>query len=374
MNAFDTSYFNESDPFKREFIAAETALDIKIARAISDFEYESGLVDLSDDSLFIEAENAKNENAKNMKKENIFVKAIAGIFNAIRSFISGIIDTIGNIFDSRDSVTDEDFVKSNSGKKQLESDINKLNKVVDNEVSEGKNLLKKVASEAGVPDEVIDSWANSALEKVKAAAPVAIPVVSALGFNLIRNFLKNKKASVDECEKITMTNVNTPPEKQKQQIKIANTLSNIVKTCTKPFANIKRNADETFKNEKSVQKLTYEDIESKYASGSITDKEYLDQLHMLGAKDKEIIRAYGEREAMRRRQLIWDKTVKSLVGKALRKLGTDQRKGSKTKENVEAFKKYVDTVKATYFSNSSRDASDYDKAVNDLKNHILNRQ
>lgn len=366
MNVFDAIYFNETDPIKRAFIAAETALDIAVSQAMNDYTYEMGLAELSDDSIFNEAGDGDKPNAK---KENIFVKAVKGIFNAIRSFINGIIDTIKGIFSKDKHISEEDYAKSEAGRKQLEQDIAKLDKVSDAEILKGRKLLQKASSATGIPDTEIDAWSKAAMENIKNAAPVVIPVAAASITNAIVSFLNKKKKSVDDCEPITMEGSNGD-ESSKSKLKIVRAMQNIVKGCTKPFTNI---PDKELVQDRKKARRNYESIEVDYLSGKIDDRQYLDLIKMLATKDEEIIRAYGEREAERRQRAEWDKTINALTKKAHKKLDDDIKSKKKTKENAESLKTYVDMVRGRYL-NSKRDAADYKTAVDGLKNHILNRK
>lgn len=371
MNVFDAIYFNETDPVKRAFIAAETALDIAVSQTLKDFAYESGLVDLSNDSVFSESGD------NNTKKENIFVRTIKGIFNAIRSFISSVIDTIGGFFDNRKSITSDEYLKSDSAKKQLENDINKLDKTVDGEILKGKKLIQKASSATGLPDSEIDSWVKIAIDKIKAVAPVVGPMVAAVGLNKLISFLRNKNKTTNECEKMAIDgSANLSPSQQKQRTKIANGFHKIIKSAINPITKIVEGShkvsDKKYMEDRRNQSNSYKAIESEYLAGNIKDEEYLSNLRALGTIDKEIEREFGIREAERRARIERDKAIRSLGIKALKKINNEYKSGKITKDNANGFKQYIDALLIKY-SSSSHDATSYESAVKGLKNHILNR-
>ena len=221
MNVFDAIYLNETDPVDRSFIAAETALDIAVARANKDYIYESGLIKLSDDKLFME-EGQTADSIVDTKKENTFIKAVKAICNAIRNFIGDLISSVASIFDNRDNITPEDYLESTTGKMTLQKDTEKLEKIVADEIRKGNKLLQKVSSLTGISDEEIDKWIRAGADKLNKLAPVIIPAALGFGFKKIfsASSLKDKKKSIDEAEKNATEGDNSDPKKNKQKTTI----------------------------------------------------------------------------------------------------------------------------------------------------------
>ena len=222
MNVFDAIYLNENDPLERAFIAAETALDIAVARANKDYVYETGLIELSDNKIFIEeAETVPNEST-DTQKENAFIKAIKTICTAIRNFIGDLVASIVSLFDGRDNITPEDYLESPTGKMELQKDIERLENIVDDEIRKGNKLLQKISKMTGISDEEIDKWIKSGAEKINKLVPVIIPAALGFGFKKLfsKEKMKEKKKSIDEAEKNATDGDNSDSTKNKQKTTI----------------------------------------------------------------------------------------------------------------------------------------------------------
>ena len=239
MNVFDAIYLNENNPIEHQFIAAETALDIAVARANKEYVLESGLIELSDNKLFMESKDVESVDGTVVaKKENAFIKAVKAICTAIRNFISDLITSIASIFDGRENITAEDYLESPTGKIRLEKDVEKLERIVDEELRQGNKLLQKVSSMTGISDEVIDKWVRTGVDKINKLAPVIIP--AALGFGFKKLFsaskMKEKTKTVDEAEKQATSGDNSDSTKNKQKMTILGHMQWLVKqvgtSCT----------------------------------------------------------------------------------------------------------------------------------------------
>ena len=235
MNVFETICLDANDPIKREFVLSKANLDITIAKAEKEFTLESGLINLSENKLFIESGEESNEinNINTIKKENSFVKVVKSICTAIKNFIGDIISTIVNLFDGRDNITPEEYFESPTGKLRLAKDARQLERIVDDEMRKGNKFLQAIASvtgKVGITDEQVDNWIRGATEKIEKLAPVVVPAVLGFGFKRIFSSMmgKNKKA-VEEAEKTSTSGDITDPKKQKLINKILGFMSKLTK-------------------------------------------------------------------------------------------------------------------------------------------------
>ena len=260
MNVFDAIYLNESDPIERSFIAAETALDIAVARATKEYTLESGLIELSDDKLFIESEGSVADS----KKENSFIKAVKAICNAIRNFIGDLFKSIIGIFDGRENITAEDYLESTTGKIRLEKDTRELEKVVDAEIRKGNKLLQWVSSKTGISDEVIDEWMRSSAEKIQKIAPVVITTALGFGFKKIFSKMRDKKKHVDEAEKTATTGDNTDSKKNKQKLKIFGHMKTLFGHIGKNAIEWRKQMEANKKKKNTNTKSTTSDARAKH--------------------------------------------------------------------------------------------------------------
>ena len=229
MNVFDAIYLNNNDPIEYSFISAEAAMDIAVDRANKEYVYEMGLIELSDNKLFIEATTDVAAATVDVKKENAFIKAVKAICNAICNFIGDIIASITSIFDGREHITEEDYLKSNMGKVRLAKDVKKIEAVVDDEIRKGNKLLQMISSKTGISDEVIDNWVRAGAEKIGKIAPVVIPMATAWGFKkLFSTMFKNKQKDIKNAEKAATRNKSNTKETS-QTMKVLNHMEWLIK-------------------------------------------------------------------------------------------------------------------------------------------------
>lgn len=249
MNVFDAIYLNETDPITRSFIASETAMDIAVARANKEYVYESGLIELSDDKLFIESENESTE--ADVKRENAFVKAIKAICTAIRNFIGDLIASIASIFDGREDLTAEEYFDSPTAKVRLSNDVNEMEAIVDDEIRKGNKLLQKISSATGISDKEIDTWINNGASKIAKLAPVVIPIALTWAFkSKFKNKLKDKQKAVNDAEKTATSGDNTDPQKNKQKLKVINWMNSLIKDLSKSCTNVTKEIHKAKKKSK----------------------------------------------------------------------------------------------------------------------------
>ncbi len=256
MNIFDTIYFGNDDPIDCAFIAAETALNIEIERATNDYMYESGLISLNDNSIFIESQDA-TESSTGKKHENIFIKALKAICNAIRNFIGDIVSVIAGLFDGRENIKPEEYFESPTAKVRLDRDVKQLEYIVDDEIRKGNKLLQKVSSKTGVSDEEIDSWVRTGATKLEKLAPILIPVATAFGFKMYFNH-KEKKKLIEHAEKLAADGDTQDPKKNKQKMKIVKRMHELVEQSSlsvKNWANAIQKAKRKKRVDKKVSKL-----------------------------------------------------------------------------------------------------------------------
>jgi len=226
MNVFETVCLNASDPIKREFALSEAALEIAIAKEDKEYALESGLIELSEDKLFIESEG--NNTADTAKKENSFIKAVKSICTAIKNFIGDVITSIVNLFDGRENITPEDYFESPTAKLRLEKDARQLERIVDDEMRKGNKFLQAIASKTGIDDEQLDTWIRGATEKIEKLAPVVVPAVLGFTFKKIfSNMMTKNKKSFEDAERTATSGDVSDPEKQGKVNKVLGFMSKL---------------------------------------------------------------------------------------------------------------------------------------------------
>lgn len=244
MNIFEAIYLRNDDQVERDIIALETVMDIEVARANREYALESALIELGDNTLFMEA--PENKSSVKVKHENAFIKTVKTICNAIRNFISDIISTIAGLFDNRENVNIDDYMSSNTGKVRLEKDVRQIENIVNEELRQGNKLIQMLSKVSGISDEEIEKWIKSGTEKLAKVAPVIIPVALGFGFKkLFSSAFKSGSSEVSDAEKAATSGDASDPDKNRKITKILNHMHSLVKTlgtAAKEWSSVMRKA------------------------------------------------------------------------------------------------------------------------------------
>jgi len=204
------------DPFSIALLRNEIAVE----SAQNELYFETGLMSVYNDSYFMEADVAQAQEKKG------FIGFIQRICNAIRRFISDLLEMIGNV--GKDNATADDYMNSETGKVQFSGDVKKIQETVDDECRKGNKLIQMIANTTGVSDEDVDKFIKEGTSKLaKLAGAVTVTKVVGWGFKkfLWNGFKKNKKET-DDAEK-TATSVDDP-EKQKMISHVLTHMNNMI--------------------------------------------------------------------------------------------------------------------------------------------------
>ena len=219
MNVFDAIYSREDNSLERSFIAAETALDIAVDRALQEYEYSMKLLSVSNNRLFIEAENQAQPQTNRVPQSNGLLQTI---FEAIGTFFETLLETIVGIFDTRTKLTPEAYFKDPNVQIQMSHDVRARTEAVEDGIRKGKALLQKIATTTGVPDEEVDEYIKETSTKVKKGAPIVITGAVGLGLSLF--FKKKMKDNYNLSRQLAEDGTagpDTNPREQAQKAKVS---------------------------------------------------------------------------------------------------------------------------------------------------------
>lgn len=362
MNVFDAIYLSSSDPIEREFMAAESAMDIAVARANKEYEFESGLLALSNNEIFIEKSSASNS-------DNFFTKAIKAITGAIGDFFTSVADIISGIFNrNREKVKPEDLKGSNI-KIDGVADPEKVNKAIDGEISVANKLLSQVnSSKDGISDNTITDWLGKAVKNVGATLGItSIPLAAAFGYDKISGYLKDKKNKAKAIENEALNASNDTEKKKEQKKGIVNGVHKLITMISGPLKNfgVKTNAafeeyynqqksqiEADYKREKDQVYTAYDLERGRYSNRAMSDERHLEATKKLGKREQAIkdkkstkLSELDKKKAeVIEAEKLTDTTIKQLKGMVKSKEITENQ--------FSGYERYVLSRKKSYDNNS----------------------
>lgn len=362
MNVFDAICLNDLDPIERDFIAIETVYEIAVAKAEKDYALDNGLISFSSNDLFTEAADAK----KSSTSKSFF----QSICDAVSSFLSGIVDAITKIFSgkSEKDITDNSNIK-------LNKDIKKYNEAVDQEMAKGRKLIANGAS-----DSEADNWIAASTKKLAGIASVAVPVATAFGLNkLIKSFTTKKDEVMTDATK-EAEKISDEPNKVGPVRKIIRHMGEMAKGFGTEVRTFGTRINEYYKTRKADAKTEYKgkkgeltnlygDTQAKFATGQMTEDEYMSEIQGLSAKEDAAVNEYIMKVKNAKSKREQDVGVQNVVKKALAALDRQAHGKYITKNKCNSFKELIVSYRNKYEAGDM----DYDEVIRRIGNIIKNK-
>lgn len=188
--------------------------DIALDRLKAGYSTEAVIDNYFSNIIFEKSEDTDPEKEEKPKAgENILQK----ILKKIKDVIDRFIDAIGNFFSGKENLNADEYFQSSTAEIRIEKDIDKINKIVDDEIRKGSKLLQKISSATGVSDEEIDKYIQKGASTLKIVGPAVISSAVGWGFRTIfRKTFKQRRGVIDQCLDFT-SDVLKKTEKQKNQ-------------------------------------------------------------------------------------------------------------------------------------------------------------
>ena len=218
MNILSIDYIeNNIDDIDKIFNVINEQYEFNIMKINNDYYLEKSLSNINNSFLF---ENVKTET------DNGFKKYIKGFFQAIINFIDNIINSIKVLFISKKNIDIDDYLKSHDGKLQLDKDVNKLKKSIDEDISNGNKLLQRITSKLGVTHKEVDEFINNSKKKIALIGPIVVGgVASHFSYKKFMNDLNDNKQSLQKSRNILNNGLDSDSESMVR--KILNHLSSL---------------------------------------------------------------------------------------------------------------------------------------------------
>ena len=369
MNVFEAICLNNIDPVERDFIAVETAFDIAVLRAEKEYSLSMGLISSSGDTLFTEAADAKKSTASK--------SFIQTILEAITNFFNGIIDTISSIFSGK---KESDLRTDKDGKIHLNTDIEKMDQVVDREIDKGNSLLHKMASAVGVSDAEVNEFISNSTKEVKKVAGGAITAVAALGFNkLIKSFTKKKTDKLDNSRDLANKVVEVKPENEGKVKKILSHMSVLAKNFGHAakaagidikgrFQDAVNQAETDYKVQHDDVKKTFDEVDTEYNDGKLDDDAYRAELKALDEADRVLLHNLKLKKGEAALTQEQDASIGRFYTKAMSALKTQKKKKKISQETYNGYVKLLGSIINQYKDGKM----EYIKAVGRIKDLAKN--
>lgn len=242
----------EQDPDK-QFDILERQFDIDIQRLYSRAIYESQ-VEMIDGKYMTEAESKTEINGAN---ENLLQK----IISKVRLFIRNFLDSVSNLFKSKEHVDIDSYLASNTGQMEIEYDIKQIQSNLDNEMLKGRKLVQKISSVTGASDQEVATFCDGAARIIQkhGKTAVKIGVTFALFKAMTSKFRDKDRELSDMYDKVPLIK---DPQKKAQAAKVLNSIAHMIKDVTTVggmvgtalYAQRKKDEKEQSANDKAQQK------------------------------------------------------------------------------------------------------------------------
>ena len=185
--------------------------------------YESEIEKI-DGKYMTEAESSTEVNKTN---ENLLQK----IISKVRLFIQNFLDSISNLFKSKEHVDIDSYLASNTGQMEMEYDIKQIQSNLDNEMLKGRKLVQKISSVTGASDQEVANFCDGAARIIQkhGKTAVKIGVTFALFKAMTSKFRDKDRELADMYDKVPLIK---DPQKKAQAAKVLNSIAHMVKDAT----------------------------------------------------------------------------------------------------------------------------------------------
>lgn len=244
--------------YSKQFDILERQFDIDIQRLYARAMYESQ-IEMIDGKYMTEAESQTEVNGTN---ENLLQK----IISKVRLFIRNFLDSVSNLFKSKEHVDIDSYLASNTGQMEMEYDIRQIQSNLDNEMLKGRKLVQKISSVTGASDEEVANFCDGAARIIQkhGKTAVKIGVTFALFKAMTSKFRDKDKELADMYDKVPLIK---DPQKKAQVAKVLNTIAHMIKDATTVggmvgtalYAQRRKDAKEQAANDKAQQKQNKKD-------------------------------------------------------------------------------------------------------------------
>ena len=191
------SIFKEyEDSFERDVDILLREHDINFSRLMTEYAYDVAMID-EDLSFMSESEGEQTE-----KKPSGFIEFIRKAVDYIVKLISDFLEMLGNFFNTKEHITTSDYLGSETGKLQLEYDMERVQKEVDAQMLEGRKLVQLISKGTHIPAEKIAAFSDKCARVCKDHGKVIVGTAAALAISKgIRSHMKKTKNSAQEIGK-----------------------------------------------------------------------------------------------------------------------------------------------------------------------------
>ena len=212
--------------YSKQFDVMERQFDIDISRLLSRAIYEAN-IEMIEGNYVTEAENNQQAPANTEKGENFLQKMIA----RIRNFISGFLDTVKNLFRSKEHVNLESYLASNTGQMEMEYDLKQVQQNLDSEMLKGRKLVQKISSATGVDDAEVANFCDTAARAIQKHGKTIVKI--GVTFALFKAMTSKFR---DKDREVAAMYDNVPlikdPKKKAQAAKVLASMANLIKDAT----------------------------------------------------------------------------------------------------------------------------------------------
>lgn len=200
MDKINNMYIKEHiDDLDKVFNVIDMEYTIEKMKIDNDFLLENSLIKFRDKSILF-------EDANGTAKDTGFKAHIHKIFQAILNFIDNIMISVKELFNSK-TITIDDYISYGDGKIQFEKDLDKMEKVVNEEMAKGETLLHRIATSNGVTDEEVKQYVELSKERIKNIGPKTVvgglgAIQKHIGYQQVSKKLRKNRSTLQKSQNI----------------------------------------------------------------------------------------------------------------------------------------------------------------------------
>lgn len=236
----------------RDYDILVRRFDIAVERAEAIYTYESTINNSLCSEYMIEAEASVNdgkEPSKMVKAKNAFSNFINKIITYMKNLLRDVGEMFSNMFNTKDGVTIDDYLKSETGKERYDFDCVDASIKAADEVRKGRKLVQAISRGTGIDDATVEEYVDKASKYVidHKEMVIAVPIAYAM----YKKGTKKNKDMADDIDAAGKCAENvTDPKKQAAIKKIFGAMQKNVKVGTSALHHYGSKISKGFKKSK----------------------------------------------------------------------------------------------------------------------------
>lgn len=222
---YETEYERNADILTRR-------CDLALSTANSTFMYESAILTSMIDNPLMEAASETDDSDKSVgeKAKKIFTDFVTSIVTAVKNFFSGIVESITELFSKQEEINLQNYLSSQTGTIEVNSDIMKIKREVEAERAKGRKLIDKICSATGADPVEVSKFVDAPANFIdKHHRTILKAVVAAGAFAVVKKSMSDGNESLRDVSNKVLNDPNMDSEKQRHARAVLSKLGQLEK-------------------------------------------------------------------------------------------------------------------------------------------------